>query len=206
MLEVAVQISTLVGLAMVGLQVWSNNRWNRRVSNFNFIDTATTGSLELNARRAIEDRGIAFRPVAGWSINDVEASSLFENRDSSFAVNQFPNDLNNLCVAYRFGILDKKCSYVSTAVESCSGIVSLVRISRLQELNTRTQQSGATSPQQLVISADQSERAASLSRSTHGRRLNSSTKHFHSSITICRRAPEGPVKGKRSVSFALSCL
>jgi hypothetical protein len=65
-LEIIVHITTILGLAVIIFQIWSTNLGNRRVSNFNFINTETAAKLELNARHAIEGAGIEFQHTTSW--------------------------------------------------------------------------------------------------------------------------------------------
>ena len=107
-LEITTQITTIVGLAVVIFEIWQTGRWNRRVSNFNFINTEVSAKLELEARRAIETAGIAFEHTPGWRLTSADAEKLIGDREASFAINQFLNDYQNLCAAYQASILDKR--------------------------------------------------------------------------------------------------
>ena len=106
-LTVVVQITTVLGLGVVIFQIWQTNRWNRRVSNFNFINTEISAGLEQKARKAIEAAGIVFQYEPRWSLNKDEAGLLILDHDTAFAINHFLNDYENLCLAFQANILDK---------------------------------------------------------------------------------------------------
>jgi hypothetical protein len=106
-LEIIAQITTILGLGVIIFQIWMTTRWNRRVSNFNFINTEVSARLELDARHAIESAGVTFQHTAGWGLSDDEAKRLIADLETAFAINQFLNDYENLCAAFQVGILDK---------------------------------------------------------------------------------------------------
>ncbi|MEE1885346.1 DUF4760 domain-containing protein [Pedobacter flavus] len=102
------QITTILGLAVIIFQIRQTTKWNRRASNYNFINTEITAKLESEARKKIEDLKISFRYGSDWQLTNEECKKIINNHDAAFSINQLLNDFQNLSAAYQENLLDRK--------------------------------------------------------------------------------------------------
>lgn len=102
------QFATILGLIVIIFQIRQTTKWNRRASNYNFLNTEISAKLEIEVRRKIESVGIIFQYGSSWQLTEQDCKQLISNHDTAFSINQFLNDYQNLCAAFQENILDKK--------------------------------------------------------------------------------------------------
>lgn len=102
---IATTVSTLT-LLLVAYQVRQVNVWNRRQSSFNFIDTDRGRLLERDLDDALRQLGIDLMVRRNSPLTVDEIGLIRKSGRAATAVNHFTNDLQNLCAALRYKLVD----------------------------------------------------------------------------------------------------
>lgn len=100
--------TAIVSLILLFYQIRQTNKWNRLHSKYNFIDTQHSSDLEKNMREATQFVDVKLTGRHFESLKEEEIEKLRSNHDVTFAINRFLNDMQNLCAALNYGILEKK--------------------------------------------------------------------------------------------------
>lgn len=99
-----------LSIILLYVQIRQTNRWNQLQSRFNFIEVTDSSEINREMVRLFERLKIhelppeQQTPFSKEVLDKIDASG----HESTFIVDMFLNELQNMCASLRFGLVDKK--------------------------------------------------------------------------------------------------
>lgn len=107
-LNLAVTCSGIATIVIMVRQYRSDARWNRLQSKYNFIDVAESAAIQERLNLVLETVDGYVYPEVCQPLTQAQVNQIASARESTFVVNTFLNDMNNVCTALKFGLLDER--------------------------------------------------------------------------------------------------
>lgn len=110
LINLAFSVLGVLSVILLFIQIRQTDRWNRLQSRFNFIDIADCVEANREMNLLFEKLGLYKLPknqefpFSADAIRKIEESG----HGSTFIVDMFLNDMQNICAALRYGLVDKE--------------------------------------------------------------------------------------------------
>lgn len=103
-------IFTTSGIVTVIIMVYQyrmDAKWNKLQSKFNFIDLADSAAIQEKLYHVLEKIKCYSFPEDCVPLSESNINEILSNREYTFVTNMFLNDLNNICIALKFDLLNE---------------------------------------------------------------------------------------------------
>ncbi|KYG85779.1 hypothetical protein AWW67_00635 [Roseivirga seohaensis] len=107
LVELIFSASSIVMLVVVVYQFRKSAKWNQLQSKFNFLDIDKSAELQSELYRVLEELGCYSFPEKCEPIRKKDIKVIKSNREATFIINMFLNDMNNICSALNFGLINR---------------------------------------------------------------------------------------------------
>ncbi|HRN90797.1 MAG TPA: DUF4760 domain-containing protein [Ferruginibacter sp.] len=104
-----VSLTGLVSLILLILQYKKDNRWMKLQSSYNFIGIGEEMALQERLYTIYERLNVySFPEEKSQQLTPEQVDRIASNLEATLVTNMFLNHFQNLCTAYRFGLVDEK--------------------------------------------------------------------------------------------------
>lgn len=108
LLNFVISLSGLISLVLLIIQYKRDNKWQKLQSSYNFIGIGEELSLQERLYEVYVRLGIYSFPESCKPMSAEDVYKIAHDMEATLVTNMFLNHLQNLSIAYSFGLVDEK--------------------------------------------------------------------------------------------------